>query len=149
MRLKKSLNTATLFILLAAPSLAAAQCCPGSGTGVELAAYGLGERHPAAKDLSSDPNWRVYGFERDGITYFQINDANGTVRAIVGNLGDQFWTLPGGISPHDVSVPGKHLALRVGAMGLELYRNSDFSLVMYQEGTRTIWAIEPTGGGIN
>lgn len=135
----------SLSLLMSAPMLAAAQCCPGSGTGAELAAQGLGESHPSARNLSLDPSWRVYGFQRDGMTYYQINDIEGNVLAIVGNLDDQFWALPAGHRSHEVSLPASRLEIAPGAQGLPVYRHPDFTLLVYRHGDRSIWSVESTG----
>jgi len=134
----------SLLLLMSAPMLAAAQCCPGSGTGAELAAQGLGESHPSTQDLSLDPSWRVYGFQRDGMTYYQINDIEGNVLAIVGNLDDQFWALPAGHRFHEVSLPARRLALPPGTQGLPVYKHPDFNLLVYRAENRSIWSVEST-----
>ncbi len=56
-----------------------AQCgCPSGGGDAPKATSGLGEAMPDAIDLSSDPTWQVYEFERDGVRYVQVNDLSGT-----------------------------------------------------------------------
>lgn len=139
----------SLSLLMSVPMLAAAQCCPGSGTVVELAAQGMGESYPSATDLSLDPGWRVYGFQRDGMTYYQINDIEGNVLAIVGNVDDQFWTLPAGDHLHEISLPGRRLAFPAGVQGLPVYRHPEFTLVVYRQGDRAIWSVESTERGAN
>ncbi|XHH28038.1 hypothetical protein WIW49_11310 [Xanthomonas euroxanthea] len=50
-------------------------CCAG-GVGAN-ATMGLGERNPAVANLTLDPAWSIYEFQRDGVTYLQINDVAG------------------------------------------------------------------------
>ena len=49
----------------------------------QTATSGLGQQWPNATDVSSNPNYHVYVFQRGAIKYVQVNDANGTVRAAV------------------------------------------------------------------
>lgn len=142
-------SVALLAALFASPLLAYGQCCPGSGTGSELAAVGMGESNPSASDLSADAGWRIHAFERDGITYYQINDAVGSVHAILGTLDGVFWTLPIGSSPHLVSVPGRRLPSPAGAQGSVVYRGSAFSLVLYEQGGDRIWSVEDVAQELN
>lgn len=79
---------------------------PDPGHGAPKAASGLGEANPTASDLAADPDWQVYGFERDGILYYQINDSAGIVRAAIGTIDGTFWTLPIGIDADRVRLPG-------------------------------------------
>lgn len=78
----RNLSLAVAFGAL--PMFAAAQ---SDNHGVQRSARGLGQAYPAAADRSADPEWRLYIFERDGFSYFQINDLNGHVEAIIGKAG--------------------------------------------------------------
>ena len=79
------------------------------------------------------------------MTYYQINDIEGNVLAIVGNLDDQFWALPAGHRSHEVSLPASRLEIAPGAQGLPVYRHPDFTLLVYRHGDRSIWSVESTG----
>ena len=53
------------------------------GVGVahaQTALSGLGQSWPNATDVSTNPNYHVYVFERGGTRYIQVNDASGAVR---------------------------------------------------------------------
>ncbi|PTS76160.1 hypothetical protein DBR20_10435 [Stenotrophomonas sp. HMWF023] len=136
----------SIVVLLTVPALAIA-CCPGGGQGVPLATAGLGESQPAALDLSSDPGWLVYAFERDGVSYYQVNDLTGQVNLIVANIESTFWTLPAGKTAARVSLPSKPLALPKNARGSIVFRGPEFSLVVYGEGRGAVWAVEPAASG--
>ena len=128
--------------LLSVPMLAAAACCPSDDNGIQLSKSGLGESLPVAMNLSGDPNWLVYGFEREGITYYQVNDLSGRVILIVGNADEEFWTLPAGKSPARVSLPSHRLVVPEGAIRHVVFRRAEFSLVVYGEGSDAVWSIE-------
>ncbi len=70
-------------------------------------ATGLGESAPTSLNLSLDPAWRIYEFKRDGVSYLQINDLTGTVRAAVGNISGTLWVLPMGADVSRVALPVK------------------------------------------
>lgn len=115
-----------------------AACCPGEGHGAPKAASGLGESNPVADDLSADPAWQVYEFERGGIQYVQVNDQYGVVRAAVGRIEDTYWVLPVGKDAERVSIPGD--ASPVG-MSKILYRSEDVEVLLLQVGEETRWVI--------
>lgn len=148
MRTSCARNVILVASLLSMPLVAAAACCPSDGNGVALAKSGMGESLPLASNLSMDSQWRVYGFERDGISYYQVNDAAGQVRVIVGKIDDQFFTLPAGRNPARTSLPFQRLALPANAVRREIYKRSEFSLAVYGEGNDAIWSVEiPSNGG--
>ncbi|MCF7749832.1 hypothetical protein KQ945_03655 [Bacillus subtilis subsp. subtilis] len=126
-------------ILAAVPTLAMAQ---SDGHGGHLAKNGLGQARPQAANLSQDPHWLLYGFQRDGISYFQVNDLAGRVQLIVGNADDVFWTLPAGESPVSVSLPSQRIQASANASRVEVYRGSRFSLVLYGHGADAVWSVE-------
>ncbi|UPG90734.1 hypothetical protein L2Y96_02880 [Luteibacter aegosomaticola] len=49
----------------------------------QSATSGLGQQWPNTTDVSSNPNFHVYVFQRGSTKYVQVNDANGNVRAAV------------------------------------------------------------------
>lgn len=110
-----------------------------------MAKSGLGESLPLATDLSLNPNWRVYGFEREGINYYQVNDLSGQVVLIVANVEATFWTLPAGKRPAKVSLPAHRLTLPTKALRHVVFRNAEFSLVVHGDGVDAIWVIESAG----
>jgi len=59
-------------------------------------ASGLGQAWPNAPDVSASPRWHVYVFERDGVRFVQVNDANGRVLGAFATAGGQFLLLPMG-----------------------------------------------------
>jgi len=95
-----------------------------------------------AVNLSQDPNWLVYGFQRDGISYFQVNDLAGRVQVIIGNTDDVFWTLPAGDGRARVSLPMQQVRHSTNASRVEVYRGPKFSLVRYGHGGDAVWAVE-------
>jgi hypothetical protein len=123
--------------LLALPSLSWA-CCPDDGQGAPKAATGLGHAYPPSVDLASDPQWQVYEFERDGVRYVQINDANGKVRAAAGRIAGTFWVMPIGNDADRVSLP-EH-ALPTGRARV-LYRGRDVEVVLIEGEARPGWVI--------
>jgi hypothetical protein len=78
-------------------------CCPTGGGG-PIARQGLGESAPAATDLSSNATVSIYQFERGGVTYLQINDANGQVRGAIGRIENTAWVTPMGKDVDRVSI---------------------------------------------
>ncbi|HBS61329.1 MAG TPA: hypothetical protein DEB32_01070 [Stenotrophomonas sp.] len=126
-------------ILAVVPALALAQ---SDGHGAPLARSGLGQTHPVAVNLSLDPEWRVYGFQRDGISYFQVNDLVGRVQLIIGRADDAFWTLPAGESPARVSLPLQRVQTPANAARSEVYRGAGFTLVRYGHGADAVWSVE-------
>lgn len=119
-------------------------CCPGTDNTVNLQESGLGQQHPAAANVSSDPRWLVYRFGRDGIEYLQINDLAGRVHLIIGKAGDQFWRLPAGDAAARVSLPLQRLPVPERARRSEVYLGPEFSLVHFG-GNGVQWAVEVPG----
>lgn len=124
-------------VLLGLPSLSWA-CCPSDGHTAPKAATGLGDAHPPSTDLASDPKWQVYEFERDGVRYVQINDANGVVRAAAGRIAGTFWVMPIGNDADRVSLPDD--ALPAGHARV-LYRGRDVEVVLVEDEARPRWVI--------
>ncbi len=123
-------------VLLAGASVAHA-CCPDGGHGSPAAAAGLGESLPKARNLALDPAWRIYEFERDGVTYLQINDVPGTVRAAVGRINDTVWVLPMGADVTRVTLPAK----AASAKGAVVYQTSSFVVRVVPGSIGNAWEI--------
>jgi hypothetical protein len=64
----------------------------------------LGKAWPNAQDVSVNPNWHVYAFERGGVRYIQINDRHGVVHAAIGLVGNAAFALPMGVDAQRVFV---------------------------------------------
>lgn len=117
-------------------------CCPGDDHGLELQSVGLGQSNPPGPDLSLDPAWRVYGFKRDGIEYFQVNDLTGRVQLIIGSAGGKYWTLPAGEASANVILPPQHDSKPWAGERSRVYLSPAFSLVRHRVGDRAIWSVE-------
>lgn len=84
----------------------------------------------------------VYGFQRDGVDYFQINDANGVVHAAIGAIDGTYWTLPLGVDADRVVLPGD---TGPSGTGRTLYVSNDIEIVLHQSTNGTYWVIrQPT-----
>ncbi|WP_374153112.1 hypothetical protein [Xanthomonas dyei] len=81
-----------------------AQCCGNGGVGIH-ATTGLGDSNPKAVNLAMDASFAIYELHRDGVTYLQINDITGEVRAVVARVDNALWTLPMGKDVDRVSLP--------------------------------------------
>lgn len=106
-----------------------------------MAARGLGQSIPLAENLSVDPGWLVYGFERDGMDYFQVNDLAGRVHIVIGNAAGTFWVLPAGDPSAKVSLPEQRLPVPSKGTRTVIYRAAAFTLVRYASGADTLWAV--------
>jgi len=127
----------------AAPAVSFA-CCPSGGNGGSLLApastTGLGESQPAATDVSTDSSWSVYQFARGGMNYTQINDANGVVRAVVGNIGSTAWVLPAGKDADRVRLPGD---LVPAGNRRTIYKSTKIEVVEIESVDGLYWFIVP------
>lgn len=132
-------------VLLSVSAFSASACCPSGDNGIHMARSGLGESLPEATNLSLNPNWLVYGFERDGISYYQVNDLSGQVVLIVGNVDATFWTLPAGKSAAKVSLPSHRLSLPERVVRRVVFQSAQFLLVVYGEGASAVWVVESVG----
>ncbi|MBT2766377.1 hypothetical protein J7J08_01840 [Stenotrophomonas sp. ISL-67] len=133
-------SVAPVLLLAMAPMSAKAQLSDHHG--VELASHGLGQSYPMASDVSQDPNWQVYGFERDGISYYQVNDLSGRVHLIVGRAGGSYWALPAGDMRVRASVPSRREPAPEGADSAVVYRHQDFLILRYGVGDEAMWSVE-------
>lgn len=128
---------ATALLLTAAPTLAKAQ---QDWHGNEQQA--LGYLTPTTRNLSLDENWKVYQFDRDGITYLQVHDRNDNVHAVIGRLDDVFWALPAGKPSARTSLPSWRLKISEDAIPTVVYVDGDFSLVHYVDDVSSVWSVE-------
>lgn len=129
---------ATALLFSTVPIIASAQ---QDWNGNELQAFG--HPTPSTVNASLDDNWRAFRFERDGITYFQVNDVNDNVHVVVGKLDDVFWALPVGKPSARTSLPSWQLKISGDAVPTLVYADDEVSLVHYVDGTSTVWSVEP------
>ncbi|WP_243402748.1 MULTISPECIES: hypothetical protein [unclassified Stenotrophomonas] len=126
-------------LLAVAPAYAGG---PSDFHGKPLATAGLGQSAPLAVNLSQDPAWLLYGFQRDGVMYLQVNDLTGNVQLIIGNAGGTYFVLPAGSNPAKVSLPEQRIGVPAGAVRSRIYQANDFSLVRYRSGDEVVWSVE-------
>jgi hypothetical protein len=123
-------------------TIANAKCgCPSDGRDKPSAVTGLGESLPKAADLSSDPEWQVYEFQRDGIRYLQINDGANTARAAIGQIGATAWVLPIG---RDVDRVAIQAGVPAAVAGRVVYRDDAVEVVHYRQSNQDRWIVRPT-----
>lgn len=133
---------ATHAILLACASIVvpsvALACCPDDGQTTPKAATGLGDAFPPSTNLSTDPSWRVYEFERDGVRYVQINDAIGNVRAAAGMISGTSWVMPIGSDADRVFLLNDLLP---SGRARVLYQGRDVEVVLIEGQSRPRWIV--------
>ncbi|MBB3832602.1 hypothetical protein FHR55_000768 [Xanthomonas arboricola] len=127
-------------------------CCPSGGVGVR--ATGLGDSHPNATNLTLDPAWSIYEFQRDGVTYLQINDNSGTVRAVVARVDNALWVLPMGKDVDRVSIPtsnsiGISITTATASKATSnrtrmVYRTGNFTVHVEQQANEEYWNVSPS-----
>lgn len=139
MRFLRSGAASGIMLLAVAPAYAGG---PSDFHGKPLATAGLGQSAPLAVNLSQDPAWLLYGFQRDGVMYLQVNDLTGNVQLIIGNAGGTYFVLPAGSNPAKVSLPEQRVGVPAGAVRSQIYQSSDFSLVRYRSGDEVVWSVE-------
>jgi hypothetical protein len=139
------LLTAAMFLSAIFTPMAALACCPDGGGGApKVATKGLGQSTPTAMDLTTDLAWHIYEFHRDGITYTQINDVSGTVRAAIGRIGTTMWVLPIGSDAERVALPGDP---NPSGQSKSLYRSNEIEVVLVRDGGQDRWVIRSTSSG--
>lgn len=97
---------------------------------------GLGQAWPNAPDVSASPRWHVYVFERDGVRFVQVNDANGHVLGAFATAGGQFLVLPMGSGAN----------LSVAAAGSAPPATGE---TVYSDGTVQVTATPASDGSLN
>jgi hypothetical protein len=93
---------------------------------------GLGQQWPIASNVSSNPSWHVYVFEREGVRYVQINDIAGNVHAAFGTANDQYLVLPMGLDAARVYVVAPN---SVPANGVVVYQDAATQVISATDGT--------------
>lgn len=114
--------------------------------GNELQSFGLGQSFPVSASLSHDPGWLVYGFERDGIAYYQVNDLAGQVHVIVAHVDGIFWALPAGVTPVRVSLPSRQILIPVDAHSTTVYLHREFSIMRHAVEGEVVWSVQRSKG---
>ncbi|GAE49178.1 hypothetical protein XPR_1811 [Xanthomonas arboricola pv. pruni MAFF 301420] len=114
---------------------------------------GLGERSPAAANLTLDPAWSIYEFQRDGVTYLQINDVAGGVRAVVARVDNALWVLPMGKDADRVTIPAANTiwanssatsATELGPNAQMVYQTAHFTVHVERKANVERWNVSPT-----
>lgn len=118
---------AAAVLALGLSSIAQATDAPSSG---------LGQSWPNATDVSANPHWHVYVFEKDGVRYVQVNDTNGGVHGAIATAGGQVLVLPIGSDAQNVTT----------STGSTTDPTSTTADTVYDDGTVKISAtVQPTG----
>ncbi|MBL8264217.1 MAG: hypothetical protein JNM58_17535 [Xanthomonadaceae bacterium] len=132
---------ASVFLLLATLFTSSAAYAQMSGGGdAPKAASGLGQARPDAIDLTTDPAWQVYEFERDGIRYLQVNDTADTTRVAIGQIGATAWVLPIGRDADRVSI---QTDTQLPAASHVVYRDNEVEVVVYRQSDQDRWIVRP------
>ncbi len=131
---------ATILMLATMFTSSFAHAQASDGRDKPSAVTGLGGSVPATSDLSSDPQWQVYEFERDGIRYLQINDSANRTRAAIGQIGATAWVLPIGRDADRVAIQTDAPSTMAGRV---LYRDEEIEVVHYLESNQDRWIIRP------
>jgi hypothetical protein len=129
-----------LLILMTALTGPSAYAQVSGGGDVPKAANGLGQSMPSTADLASDPAWKIYEFERDGIRYLQINDGYNSARAAIGQIGSTAWVLPIGRDADRVSIQS---GVQAAVDGRVVYRDNKVEVIHYLQSNQDGWIIRP------
>ncbi|SFT72372.1 hypothetical protein [Paraburkholderia aspalathi] len=111
-----------------------------------LASTGFGQAWPNAQDVSLNPHFHAYRFDRDGVAYVQINAVNGDVRAAFAYAGGIVLTLPMGGDASRVSIPDRSAANTTSA-GEMVYRDTHVQVSMIPQADGLHWAVQPALSG--
>lgn len=99
-------------------------------------ASGLGQSWPNAPDVSANPHYHVYRFDRDGVAYIQVNDLQGKVRAAFGIAQSVPFALPMGVDTQNVTTTA-------GSSPTDLMQ------VVYQDNSITVEAESQADGSVS
>ena len=86
--------------------------------------FGLGSAWPNTPDVSLSPNYHVYRFIKDGVTYIQVNDLHGTPRTAVAVAHGVVLPLPIGSDTNQVDD-----SLSTATSGETVYKDNSVSLL--------------------
>ena len=118
----------------------------GSLSATDSSATSLGQSWPNTTDVSRSPNWHVYVFRKNGISYVQINDLNGNVHGAIAMAGGTFLVLPMGVDSQTIRVPGNSSSLVSSAVVRQPIQPAAAAQVVYSDATTTITATPLTSG---
>lgn len=82
---------------------------------------GLGGTWPNATDVSTNPNWHVYVFQKGDTRYIQINDATGAVRGAFARTPYALKGLPIGSDANQLATPDEPLPAPASANSVQVY----------------------------
>lgn len=102
-----------------------------------MADTGLGEAFPPAQDLAPNSAYDVFGFELEGVRYYQVN-VQGQVRFVVGVIGETAWALPAGSDAKRVILPGAPGS----SDGEVLYQAADIVIRRRQSSEGDAWSVD-------
>lgn len=86
---------------------------------------GLGQAWPNTPDVSVNPGFHAYRFDKQGVRYVQINDGNGTVRGAVAYIGGQTLALPVGVDANRWQVSETPAS---GVAGVTVYNDDGMTI---------------------
>ncbi|MFC5740335.1 hypothetical protein [Dyella tabacisoli] len=113
----------------------------------------LGSSKPNLLDVSLNPNWHVYVYNDQGLTYIQVNDLIGQVRLIEATAGTDVIVLPIGsdagrvAKPHDQASMSSNAVLVYQSSSLKLYASHPASAATLQARTMDTTALTATANG--
>lgn len=112
----------------------------GFASGGASATTGLGQAWPDASDVSASPRFHVYVFEKQGLRFVQVNDANGTVRGAIAVAGDEVIGLPVGVDADHWSTAAGTLS----AAGETVYHDASVTIAIapQEDGSARLLAIQ-------
>lgn len=99
----------------------------------------LGGAKPNLLDVSLNPNWHVYIYNDQGLSYVQVNDMVGQVRLIEATAGSDIMVLPIGADAGRVARPHDQAAMSSDAV--LVYQNASFKL--YANHPTPVAALQP------
>ncbi len=107
--------------------------------------HGLGQMWPNAQDVSANPQWHVYVFERDQIHYIQVNDSSGAVRAAFAVANGTALVLPIGGDADRASVLQQSPGTRISAAaGQIVYHDTQSQVAMVPQADGIGWVVTTT-----
>jgi hypothetical protein len=104
---------------------------------------GLGQSWPNATDVSSNPNFHVYVFQRGNTKYIQVNDANGLVRAAVMITPTGRYGTPVGSDGSNVATSDEPLAAPASTTSQTVYSDdtTQVAVAAQADGTLRVMAV--------
>jgi hypothetical protein len=104
----------------------------------QSATAGLGQSWPATTDVSSNPGYHVYLFQRGSNHYIQVNDANGNVLGAFVKTAYSLVGLPVGGAGNTLATPDEPLATPPATAGD----------LVYSDGATSVYVAPKPGGGM-